>query len=176
MSTEVTYDLEGVEALVAKLDGMTSTARIRKVALKALEPGAKIIKAAIQAEAPVAEKDTKGKYAHPKGALKRGVRYKASRTTNVEYWGGTPAVAAYIIGPFGKGTAHRHLITAGHDITKEKNWAGGGKSRHRTNKAQVLGRTKPNPFVDRGRARSQGAAMSAIESTAHEALEIIANG
>lgn len=164
MSTEVTYDLEGVEAIVAKLDGMTSTARIRKVALKALEPGAKIIKAAIQAEAPVQDHDTKGKYAHPKGALKRGVRYKASRTTNVEYWGGTPAVAAYVIGPFGKGTAHRHLITAGHVITG-----------HKPNKVQG-GRTKPNAFVDRGHARGQGAAMSAIESTASEALEIIANG
>jgi len=164
MSTEVTFDLEGVEKVVAKLDGMTTPARIRKVALKALEPGARIIRDAIRIEAPVAEKNTVGKYAHPKGALKRGVRYKASRTKNVEYWGGTPAVAAYVIGPFGKGTAERHLVTAGHTITG-----------HAPNKTRG-GRTKPNPFVDRGRARSQGAAMSAIESTAHEALEIIANG
>ena len=164
MSTGVTFDLEGVEALVAKIDGMTSPARIRKVALKALEPGAKIIKAAIQTEAPVAEKDTKGKYAHRKGALKRGVRYKASRVKNVEYWGGTPAVAAYVIGPFGKNTSQRHLVTAGHTITG-----------HAPNKIQG-GRTKPNAFVDRGHAKSQGAAMSAIESTASEALEVLANG
>ena len=164
MSNEVTFDLEGVEALVSKLDGMTTTARIRKVALKALEPGAKIIKAAIQVEAPVAEKDTKGKYAHPKGALKRGVRYKASRVKNVEYWGGTPAVAAYVIGPFGKGTAERHLVTAGHTITG-----------HAPNKVQG-GRTKPNAFVDRGHAKGQALAMSAIESTASEALEVLANG
>ena len=158
MSGLVTTEVQGLEPLIAKLTDMTSDARIRKVGLKAIEPGAKIMKAAIQAEAPVAEQDTKGKYAHTKGALKRGVRYKASRTKNVVYWGGTPAVSAYVVGPFGKGTSQRHLIVSGH-----KTGLAGG-------------RTTANPFVQRGVDRSQADAFAAIESTASEALEILANG
>ena len=155
----VTTEVVGLEPLLTKLGDMTSDARIRKVGLKAIEPGAKIMKAAIQAEAPVADQDTKGRYAHTKGALKRGVRYKASRTKNVEYWGGTPAIAAYVVGPFGKGTAQRHLIVSGHKLSGVQG-----------------GHTKPNPFVQRGVDRSQADAFAAIESTASEALEILANG
>jgi hypothetical protein len=174
MSGLVTTEVQGLEPLIAKLTDMTSDARIRKVGLKAIEPGAKIMKAAIQAEAPVAKKDTKGEYAHTKGALKRGVRYKASRVKNVEYWGGTPAVSAYVVGPFGKGTSQRHLIVSGHHIEGHKTKLSGGRVSGLTNRYGEM--TKPNPFVQRGVDRSQADAFAAIESTASEALEILANG
>jgi hypothetical protein len=172
----VTTEVQGLEPLIAKLPDMTSDARIRKVGLKAIEPGAKIMKAAIQAEAPVAKQDTKGKYAHTKGALKRGVSYKASRTKNVEYWGGTPAISAYVVGPFGKGTSQRHLIVSGHKTTGHFSTANHNRQTGAHFATGGKDRTDANPFVQRGVDRSQADAFSAIESTASEALEILANG
>ena len=156
--------IEGLDELVKKLNDMTTTARLRKVALKAIVSGAKVMRASIRTEAPVADKDTTGKYAHSRGALKAGVRYKASSVKNVQYWGGVPAIAAYIVGPFGKGTAQRHLVVSGHTITG-----------HKPNKVQG-GRTKANSFVLRGAEKARGEAMSAIESTAREAMEVLVNG
>ena len=70
--------IEGVDQLLAKL-GRVQASGVRKVMLKALVEGAKPLRAAIRAEAPIAEKDTTGRYAHARGALKAGVRFKASR-------------------------------------------------------------------------------------------------
>jgi len=170
--------IEGIDKLLDKLNDMTTPTRMRRVALKAIEPGAKIMRDAIRSEAPVAEKDTTGRYAHKKGALKRGVRYKASRQ-NVQYGGHTfqGPIIAYMVGPFGKGTAQRHLVVGGHKIVGH-NVHGTFQGRNGVKKGLATegARTKPNPFVQRGIDKSRDDAMHAVESKASEALEILANG
>ena len=163
--------VEGLDKLVDQFKQMDTDARTRKAALRIMVGAAKQIRDAIRAEAPVAEKDTKGRYAHKKGALKRGVKYKASRqkTENGK-------AIAYIIGPFGKGTAQRHLIVAGHKITGHNTFAFQGRGGVKNSLARGGERTKPDPFVQRGIERSQEAAKAAVEAVAHEALGILANG
>lgn len=170
----ITTEVQGLEPLIQKLSDMTSPVRVRKVALKVLEPGAKATKAAIAAEAPVNPFDRKGRQGDKPGNLKRGVRYKASKTRNVEYWGGTPAVAAYIVGPFGKGTAHRHLVVAGHNMRGHKRTLLGVNLGHKN--VGGLARTRANPFVQRGIDHAKDEAMNMIEAEAGAALEILANG
>lgn len=172
----VTTEVQGLEPLVKKLEDMTSTARIRKVALKVMEPGAKKLKAAIAAEAPVNAVDRKGRQGDKPGNIKRSVRYKASRNKNVEHWGSTPAVAAYIVGSFGKGSAHRHLIVSGHELKGHNVHAFQGRDGVKKGLSSGGARTKPNPFVQRGIELAQSDAVNSAESEAWSALEILANG
>jgi hypothetical protein len=172
----VTTEVTGLEPLLRKLEDMTSTARVRKVGLKVLEPGAKAMKKAIAEEAPVNKVDRKGRQGDKPGNLKRGVRYKASRTKNVQYWGGTPALAAYIVGPFGKGTAHRHLIVSGHKLVGHNRFAFQGREGVKKGLSSEGGRTKPNPFVQRGIERAKEDVLRSAESEAQSAMEILTNG
>lgn len=147
--------IEGVDQLLARL-GRVQSSGVRKVMLKALVEGAKPLRAAIRAEAPVAEKDTKGQYAHARGALRAGVRYKASRKNT-----GTRSLA-YMVGPFGKGTAQRHLVVGGHVITG-----------HKPNLTRTGKTTRPNPFVERGAERATGLAFAAVAVAAKARFEEI---
>jgi hypothetical protein len=146
--------IEGVDQLLAKL-GAVEHRGVRKFMLKVLVEGAKPIRAAIRSEAPVAERDTTGKHAHTRGALRAGVRYKASRKST----GGL----SYMIGPFGRGTAQRHLVAGGHEIVG-----------HAPSLAHTGKRTRPNPFVERGKDASAGAAFSAVEGAAKARFDELA--
>ena len=174
--TGVKVEVEGMSKLVDKLNDASSDVRVRRFALKAIAPGAKILRDSIRAEAPVAKHDTAGRYAHRKGALKRGVRYKASRQ-RIEYGGKTfvGKVIAYIVGPFGKGTAQRHLVVAGHNVKGHKRSLLGIKvGGHRS--VGGLMRTRPNPFVERGEARARTSTSGAIETGAKAAFEELVRG
>ena len=145
MAHDVLYSskVEGMDALVKALEGVKATG-IRRVMLKALVEGAKPLRAAIRTEAPGPATDKH------RGALKASVRYKASKKST--------GVIAYMIGPFGKGSQHRHLVIYGHTITG-----------HKPNKVQGA-RTAPDNFVQRGEEKARGAAFDAIAATAKSAF------
>jgi hypothetical protein len=170
----VTTEIKGVAQLTEQFKGMETPARIRKFALRVLVESAKPIRDAIRAEAPVAEKDTKGRYAHKRGALKRGVKYKASRLKEES---GQKTIA-YVVGPFGKGTSQRHLIVGGHKITGHNAYAFQGRVKPAAYKgiSRSGERTKADPFVQRGVERSKEAATTAAEGMAARALEVLAHG
>lgn len=79
------------------------------------------------------------------GNLRRGVRYKASK--------GSKGMR-YTVGAFGRGTAHRGLVIYGH------RFKGGSFSR-------------PNPFIERGAAAGEGAAIVALEAAATAAIKTV---
>jgi hypothetical protein len=164
-------EVVGMAKLIDALNDASSDVRVRRFALKAIAPGAKILRDSIRAEAPVAKHDTGGRYAHKRGALKRGVRYKASRQ-RIAYGGKTYTgkIIAYVVGPFGKGTAQRHLVVGGHAIKGHSHSLLGVKvGGHRSTGG--LMRTRPNPFVERGEARARTSTSGAIESGAKAAFE-----
>jgi len=175
--TGVKVDVQGMDKLIDALNDASSDVRVRRFALKAIAPGAKVMRDAIRAEAPVARKDTTGRYAHKKGALKRGVRFKASRQ-RIQYGGKTYVgkVVAYIVGPFGKGTSQRHLVVGGHEIKGHRTVAGTLLGINTHKKVGGLMRTRPNPFVQRGEARARTATSGAIESAARSAFEELTHG
>ena len=77
------------------------------------------------------------------------------------YWwcvvdGGHPD--SYMVGPFGKGSQLRHLVIYGHNIQNRK----GGP---------VLGRTRPNNFVQRGEEKARSQSFDAIASAAKGMIE-----
>jgi hypothetical protein len=136
-------EVEGMDALVKALDGVKSSG-VRRVMLKALVEGAKPLRAAIRTEAPGPPADKL------RGNLKKSVRYKASKKSTGDI--------AYMIGPFGKGSQHRHLVIYGHTVTG-----------HRPNKVQG-GHSKPNNFVERGEQKARAAAFDAVAATAKSAF------
>ena len=144
--TNVIYSakVEGVDKLAKTLMD-TGDKRARRFMLKALVGGAKPLRASIRSEATF---PTKGK--HP-GALRQGVRYKASRKSTGQI--------AYMVGPYGKGTAQRHLVIYGHDITG-----------HKPNKTKTGQRTKPNNFVQRGEEKARSQAYEGVATAAKAAL------
>lgn len=125
---DVRVDVKQAEA---KLEALARDG-IPRVLRKSLAQGAKPLRAAVRAETPVLT-----------GALKRGVRYKAIRRA----FG-----IGYVVGPMGKGTAHRHLVTAGHRLPNG-------------------GRTRANPFVERGRAVGMPPATAAVEAALQAAVD-----
>lgn len=175
--TGVTVKIEGMDKLIDALNDASSDVRVRRFALKAIAPGAKVLRDAIRAEAPVAAKDTTGRYAHKRGALKRGVRYKASRQ-RIEYGGKTYVgkVIAYVVGPFGKGTSQRHLVVAGHNVKGHKRSLLGVEVKGTHQRTGGLMRTRPNPFVERGEARARTATTGAIETGSRSAFEELTHG
>lgn len=114
---------------------------VRKVTVE----GAKPLRAAIRAEAPVGKKPRPQQGDVP-GNLRRGVRYKASRGFKGE---------RYTVGAFGKGTAHRGLVIYGHQKR------GGG------------GMTRANAFVRRGAEAAEGPAVAALEAAATAAIKSV---
>jgi hypothetical protein len=149
-----TVQVEGVDRLLARLGEIEHTG-VRKVMLKALVEGAKPLRASIKSEAPVAARDATGRYAHTRGALRGGVRYKASRKATRSL--------AYMVGPFGKGTHQRHLVVGGHEITG-----------HKPGKVQTGKRTTPNPFVERGRSAAEGQAFARVADAARARFDELA--
>lgn len=136
-----TVAIEGVDRLLAKL-GEVEAKGVRRLALKVLVEGAKPLRASIRSAAP------EGKT----GNLKAGVRYKASRKTTRQL--------AYMVGPFGKGTAHRHLVIGGHEVVG-----------HQPAKVRTGKRTKANEFVERGSSAAEGAAFDAVAASAASHFE-----
>jgi hypothetical protein len=132
--TEVTAAL--AEAGVVKIP-----AAVRRVTVE----GAKPIKAAIKAEAPVGKRPRPWQNDEP-GNLRRSVRYKVSRGSKGE---------RYTIGAFGRGSAHRGLVIYGHEKR------GGG------------GRTTANQFVRRGGEAAESGAVAALEAAAAAAIRTV---
>jgi len=162
-------ELEGVNELLRALERAGGPGA-RKVMLKSLVEGAKQVRSAIRAEAPVAARDTAGRYAHKRGTLRAGVRYKASRTRRTYQ-------IAYMIGPFGKGTAHRHLVISGHAIKgHRRTLLGMGAGKLGRQGLSGAKRTRPDDFVARGEARSKSAALLAVEGKARALVGELARG
>ena len=126
---------------------------------KVIVAGAKPMKAAIQAETPIGSPSINS--LSFSGDLLRSVKYKSGKTTKVlaAIAGARSQIAYYMVGPFGKGSAHRHLVIAGHEIVG-----------HEPNLVHTGRRTTPNPFVDRGRQAAEGPAVAAIEIAMKAAL------
>lgn len=142
-------DIEGIpkaEEFLLELE----TTGTRRILQRVMKPAAAILKAAIKFEAPTGPNRKTGKYAHKGGRMKSQVKYKAIRRS----YG-----LGYMVGPFGKGTAQRHLVTAGHALSNG-------------------GRTRANPFVSRGFALGWGTAESTIDANLQAALdaEIMGHG
>lgn len=118
------------------------------VAMRAVTvQGAKIMRASIKS---AASSMFQGESKTMPGGLIKGVRYKAARGAK-----GT----RYIVGPFGKGTAHRALVVSGHEIVG-----------HAPNKTHTGKRTRPVPFVQQGEEAALPAAVAAIEEGAKAAI------
>ena len=160
MSVLATTQIEGMDPLLSTLTDIRYS-RARKMVDKILVEGAKPLRAAIQTEAPVGPSAASRKQARaaaraakqkpPPGNLKAGVRYKASAKST--------GALAYMVGPFGAGTQHRHLVVRGHVIT------GHDPDRVRG------GRTKANPFVYRGAEKGRQQAFDAIAAAAKTAVD-----
>lgn len=135
-------DVEGIpkaEEFLLELE----TTGTRRILQRVIKPGAAIIKAAIKSETPVGPDRKTDPYAHKGGRMKSQVKYKAIRRA----YG-----IGYMVGPFGKGTAQRHLVTAGHALP------GGG-------------RTRANPFVSRGFELGWGSADATISASLQAAVD-----
>ena len=140
-------EVEGVDELVKRFAAAGNYTHVRRFALKVIVAGAKPLRAAIRTEAPVGPPSDK-----KRGNLRASVGYKASRkaTGNI----------AYMIGPFGKGSQHRHLVIYGHEIVG-----------HKPNLTRTGVHTKPNNFVQRGENKARQASFDAIAVAATSALD-----
>lgn len=133
--------VEGVDRLLGRL-GQIEARGVRRLMLKVLVEGAKPIRREVRSAAPVG----------PTGNLQKGVRYKASRKSTGNL--------SYMIGPFGKGTSHRHLVVGGHEVVG-----------HQPAKVRTGKRTKTDDFVARGKAAAEGSAFDAVEASAKSHFE-----
>jgi len=155
----VTVEVTNLLELQARLEAL-GVVKIPQAMRKVLVAGAKPIKTAIQNETPIGEYTNVKENSWP-GDLLRGVRFKSGRGTKALAKAvGAQSISYYVIGPFGKGTAHRHLVISGHEIVG-----------HAPNLTRTGKRTTPNPFVQRGRQASEGTALSAINAAARAAIE-----
>ena len=147
--SDFSIKIEGIKEAEAKLLEL-ETHGTRRILQRAMKPGAAVLKGTVKSQAPVGPGRKKGKYAHAGGLMKSRVRYKSIRKA----FG-----IGYIVGPFGKGTAQRHLVTAGHKLPNG-------------------GRTRANPFVSRGFALGWGTAESTIGANLQAAVdaEIMGHG
>ena len=143
--------VEGLPELSAKLTDL-GVVKIPLAMRKVVVAGAKPLRAAIRSMTPVAAPGTVSvnSTSFP-GALQRGIRYKQVRGSNG---------MEYVIGPFGRGTAHRALVIGGHEIVG-----------HQPGKVHTGKYTRANQFVARGQRAAQGAALAAIEVAAGAAVE-----
>ena len=155
----VTVEVPNLLAVQARLEEL-GVVKVPAAMRKVIVAGAKPMKAAIQAETPIGQRFSASQGDAP-GNLLRGVRYKSGKTTKAlaSIAGAHQALAYYMVGPMGKGTAHRHLVIAGHEIVG-----------HAPNLTHTGKRTTPNPFVERGRKAGEGPAVAAIEAAAKVAL------
>ena len=154
----VTVEVPNLLAVQAKLEEL-GVVKVPAAMRKVVVAGAKPMKAAILAETPVGFPSVNSRSFS--GDLKRSVKYKSGKTTKAlaAIAGVTSQIAYYMVGPMGKGSAHRHLVVNGHRIVG-----------HRPNLTDTGRRSRPNPFVDRGRQSAEGVAVAAIESAARVAI------
>jgi hypothetical protein len=129
---------------------------------KVVAAGAKVMRAGIKS---AGQSMTVGQSRVAPGGLIAGVRYKKARGgATIKGMAAAEAVGseglAYIIGPFGKGTSHRHMVIDGHEIVG-----------HKPNLTHTGKRTRPVPFVTAGAESSRGAAVAAMEAAAKVAIE-----
>jgi hypothetical protein len=159
----VTVEVPNLLAVQARLEEL-GVVKVPIAMRKIIVAGAKPMKAAIQNETPIGEY-TNVKENNWPGDLQRGVRYKSGKTSKAlaSIAGAHQSLAYYMVGPMGKGTAHRHLVIGGHEIVG-----------HKPNLTHTGKRTTPNPFVERGRKAGEGPAIAAIEVAAKAALEAAA--
>ena len=158
----VTVEVPNLLAVQARLEEL-GTVKVPLAMRKILVAGAKPVRAAIRSQTPVGSPSVNS-LSFP-GDLQRGVRYKAGKTTRslAAAAGVSSAISYYIIGPFGKGTAHRHLVIGGHEIVG-----------HKPNLTRTGKRTRPNAFVQRGRDAAAAPALAAVASAAGAAVEAAA--
>jgi hypothetical protein len=147
----VTVRVENLPQIEARLEEL-GTVKVPTAMRKIVVAGAKPMKAAIKS---AGQSMFAGQSKTLPGGLVTGVRYKASRKRSGQQ--------GYTIGPFGKGTAHRHLVIGGHEIVG-----------HKPNLTHTGKRTRPVPFVERGREVAQAPALAAIAEAAKVALEAAA--
>lgn len=130
--------------------------KIPKAMAQVVKAGAGPMKKAIQAAGSSMFQDSRGPSG---GGLEQGIRFKKGRDKKA-------AVPTYIVGPFGKGTRHRHLVINGHAIAGHVSGRVGGDAG-----ARLSGKhTRPVPFVQVGRQAASGASVAAIEAAATAAL------
>ena len=158
----ITVEVPNLLQTQARLEEL-GVVKVPQAMRKVVVAGAKPMKAAILAVTPVAKPGTVSVQSTSfPGDLKRSVKYKSGKTTKAlaAIAGVTSQVSYYMVGPMGKGSAHRHLIVGGHEVVG-----------HAPNFTKTGKRTTPNPFVQRGREAGQGAALGAIEVASRAALE-----
>ena len=163
--------VEGLPELEAKL--LEFDAKVRPGLLRATRPGAKLLQVAIQAEAPVGQRPRPSQGDVP-GNLRASVRYKASRKRS--------GFTGEVVAPYGKGSAHRYLVIAGHRIKgharvrlgKYETKGGLTEYHHKIGRKGVSRSgemTTPNDFVRRGRMAAEGPALAATEAAVAAAIE-----
>ncbi len=141
MAAVIEYRISGLKEAEAKLEALGTTG-IPKILNKTIKRGAVVLKNAVKAEAHF-----EGQSRTDPGGLVRGIRYKVIRSVATK-----KGSVGYVAGPFGKGTAHRHLVTAGHRLPNG-------------------GRTRANPFVERGREAGMPGAVAAVEAALQAAVD-----
>ncbi len=151
MAGTITIEVPNLLAIQARFEEL-GVVKVPTAMRKIIVAGAKPMKAAIKAEAPVGKTHN----------LSNSVRFKSGKTTKAlaSIAGAHEAMAYYVVGPFGKGSYHRHLVIEGHEIVG-----------HAPNLTHTGKRTSPNGFVARGRDRAQAVSLAAIEQAAKAALE-----
>ncbi len=164
MPTAAYLRVEGVDRLLARL-GEVEHSGVRRVMLRALKPGADILRASIAAAAPPAEGG---------GAIRRAVAWRTKRQAAAAATSGNLAASvtskpsrkataerslAYMVGPYGRGSAHRHLVIDGHEMVG-----------HRPGLVRTGVMTQPNPFVERAASDAQARAFAAVEAAAARLL------
>ena len=153
----VTVSIPNLLELQAKLEELGAV-KIPRAMQKVIVAGAKPIRTAIRAETPVG----------PTGNLRKSVKYKSGTTDRAFVKLSTASKLAFtvadgagaLIGPQGKGSPHAHLVIDGHEMVG-----------HRPNRVRTGKMTRANPFVQRGREASEGAAMDAMAVAVRAAIE-----
>jgi hypothetical protein len=158
-----TIEVTGLPEVEAKL--LALDAKIRPGLLATSRPGAKLLRDAIRAEAPVGQRPRPTQNDVP-GNLRNSVQFKASRKRS--------GFTGQVVAPYGKGSAHRYLVIAGHEIKGHGHSLFGAKlSVKRFGHKGTSGKTSttPNPFVQRGRERVEAQALAATELAAIKVVE-----
>ena len=183
MSGEFSFTVEvpNLLAVQARLEEL-GVVKVPVAMSRAMRPAAKVIATAIANRTPVGDEPTRTRSAFKRwqrstfqarlagtavkefqapGGLRASVKFKAGKTTLAlsAAAGVSQGIRYYVIGPFGRGSSHRHLVISGHEIVG-----------HAPNLTRTGKRTTPNPFVERGRQASEGPALAIIEARA--AIEI----
>ena len=151
----MTIRVEGLRETEARLAEIG--VKIRPGLLASTRAGAKVLQAAIGAEAPVGKTHN----------LQNSVRLKSSHTKRTGFTG-------HVVGPFGPGSQHRGLVIFGHNIKGHAHSVLGVRLDTKRFGHQRVGgktRTASNHFVSRGRDRVEAAAMAATEVAAARAIE-----